>query len=333
MSDRRARRRAVTLLEVVLSVSLLVLLSSMTFWFYSSLLHTREKGLARSYQLRLVRAVMDQLAGEIRQASAITADQRVGIRGMEEKLWLSSYRLPSREVSKVRDKRTPPPGEYDITKVQYSIARHPEILDPAGGWEMPLGLARTEVQIPRPRAPISGDQTDPLRQTVSDNSKDAAPDESEQAFLDQVKSKKRGKPGGRIGRDANIQWEEIYAPEIRYLRLCYYDGNKWWDTWDVVGENPLPQLVMVTMGFEPHPPFEGVQGRDRPNEEFCTCLNREPPDCEPLPDDEFTEIVRVGQADPLFRSRVTRETQSIVDQLNGGNEQGDQETGTGEAQP
>jgi len=287
-------RRGVTLLEVLLSLSLLVALSSMTYWFYSSMLKTREEGMAEAYKIRLIRSVMDQLAKEIRQASVIMADERVGIRGAEDKLWLSSFRLPSRAVSKERTTRQkPPPGEYDITKVEYSIARHPEILDEEGGWELPLGLARKETLIPRPGSLGSGDLTDPDQQTFG-GEQDVQLDPDGEAFMRELERDEPGGAGDRVGRDADIQWEELYAPEIRYMRLCYYDGQTWWDTWDVQGENPLPQMVMVTMGFEPHAPLEGVQGQDKPNEEFCECLNREPPDCEPLLPDQYSE--EIGRA-------------------------------------
>lgn len=330
-AGRATRRRAVTLLEVLLSLTLLVALSAMTFWFYSAMLRTREQGMAESYKLRLIRSVMDQMAKEIRQASVITADERVGIRGTEDKLWLSSFRLPSRAVSKERlSRQKPPSGEYDITKVEYSIARHPEILDEEGGWELPLGLARKEVLMPRPGSLGSGDLTDPDRDTFGSDD-DVPLDPDEEAFLRELERDEEGGAGKRIGRDADIQWEELYAPEIRYMRLCYYDGHSWWDTWDVQGENPLPQMVMVTMGFEPHAPLEGVRGQDKPNEEFCECLNREPPDCEPLDPDQYTEVVRVAQADPLFRSRVTRETQSVLEDLSEGED--DEENDTGGDQP
>jgi hypothetical protein len=94
----------------------------------------------------------------------------------------------------------------------------------------------------------------------------------------------------------------------------------------VAGENPLPQLVMVTIGFEMHPPFESEFGeRDEEAEKFCTCMNREPMDCEPLPLDQMATTVRVTQADTFFRSRITRETQSLLEQVPGADGSQEQE--------
>ena len=78
--------------------------------------------------------------------------------------------------------------------------------------------------------------------------------------------------------ETEVNWQELYSQEIRYLRFCYYDGLTWWDDWHVSGENPLPQLVLATIGFEAHPPCGEEFGQDEDNVEFCECLNRDPPD-------------------------------------------------------
>ena len=59
----RSRRRGVTLLEVSLAMGLLVLLSSMTYWFYSSVLETREHGTEEARELRLARVVLHGAVG------------------------------------------------------------------------------------------------------------------------------------------------------------------------------------------------------------------------------------------------------------------------------
>ncbi len=104
--------------------------------------------------------------------------------------------------------------------------------------------------------------------------------------------------------------------KIKYLRFCYFDGSTWWDSWNVEGENPLPQMVLVTIGFEGEPPFGEDFGRTE-NEEFCTCLNEDPVECERLPLDRASRVVRLVQSDPLFRSRITREGQAFVEDMMG----------------
>ncbi len=330
----RSRRRGVTLLEITLAMGLLVVLSSMTYWFYSSSLTTSREGTKSAQKLRLARVVLDRIATEIRQAARITADNRVGIRGEPERIWLSSIRVPSRELSEERlEREGPPPGEYDLTKVEYKIVRHPEILH-EDGYEFPLGLARIEGLIPRPDKTVRDEEPD------EESEEDSLDEESEVGDLESAEvgegEEDLTEGEGTLDEDlwaeplleddedvgdvdigVDIDWDELYAPEIRFLRFCYHDGYKWWDSWDIAGENPLPQLVFVTVGFQPHPPFGEEFGldEDKINEEFCRCLDEEQLDCEPLDPDQHSIVVRVPQADPLFRSRVSRETQSLVEEF------------------
>ena len=313
-------RRGVTLFEIVLALGLLVAVSSMTYWFYAVSLKTSREGTDTAQKLRLQRVTLDRNRAELRQASLIKADNRVGVRGEPERIWLSTYRVPSRKQSEDRsDREQPPPGEYDLAKVEYKIVRHPEVLH-EDGYEYPLGLARVEVLIPRPEPVRAPDEEEGRDGEGADGSDEAGGDEESASLLDkQLFGDDEQDGDASLGPD--IQWDELYAPEIRYLRFCYYDGFKWWDTWDVAGENPLPQLVMVTLGFDPHPPFEDQLGLDEINDEFCTCLNEDPIECEPLAEDQLSTVVRVLQADPLFRSRVSRETQALMQGLVEGEEE------------
>jgi len=318
---RPGDRRAVTLLEVLLAMTLLVLLTSMTYWFYAATLRTREEDTQVARKQQLARVIMLRLSMEIRQASQITTNGRVGIRGEAEHIWLSSLRVPSRELSKDPSVLLEPPSsEFDLVKIEYSIARHPEILH-EDGYEEALGLARVEHRIPRPD---SADQEDvfPSRQFFGDDGSSNGNDNSaaDDAAVEQEWERllEEEADGPQIGIEDEINWEELYSKEIRFLRFCYYDGYNWWDDWDVVGENPLPQLVQVTIGFESRPPFDaefGVEEEDA--DEFCTCMNKDPSDCLPLPPDQYTMTVRIPQADPFFRSRVTKETQALVKQVVG----------------
>lgn len=305
------QQRGVTLLEILLAMSLLVTLTSMTYWFYSSSMETNQKGTMEADKLRLARVVLDRITTEIRQASSTTAEDRMGIHGEKESIAISTLRVPTKELSKKHSSRdAPPPAEFDLVAVQYKIARHPDILHD-DGYEIPLGLARVEVLIPRAMAPGEANQNQ-SKQPAEGPTDGAAP--PEEVFLDELFSED-GTGDKDVSLGADINWEELYAPEIRFIRFCYYDGYKWWDDWQVAGENPLPQLVQVTIGFEAHPPCGEEFGQDKLNEEFCECLNKDPVDCEPLPKDQYSTIVRVTGADPLFRSRVSRESQSVIEQM------------------
>ena len=313
-------RRGLTLLEVVLAMGILTVVSSMTFWFYASALSTRRQGMSDANNLRLVRVLLNRIATEIRQASAITTDDRVGIRGDAERIWISSVRVPTKASTEDRRWRVqPPPGEYDLVKVSYHIARHPEILEEDESYEKPLGLTRVEIRVPRPDSAETGEafEGEFSAGDAADAEDDEAVDPTEEdvvleALEEAVMEDEEESTG--TGLASEINWEELYSTEIKYVRFCYFDGNKWWDSWDVPGEDPLPQLVMVTVGFTGCAPF-GEELGQTPNEEFCECLGRDPVDCDPLPPDMYSMTVRVVQSDPMFRSRITREGQALVEDL------------------
>lgn len=298
------------MLEVVLAMGLLVVLSTMTYWFYSSGMETSVRGTTAADKLRLARVVLDRITTEIRQTSAVIADDGLGLIGDKEHLWLTSVRVPTKETTRSRSTREPAATpEYDVVQVEYKISRHPDVRHP-DGYEAALGLARIEKLIPR-EAPKSATQRTVQAapategETANPEAEPTTPD-APPKFPEQTENGKDRKLG------PDIAWEELYAPQIRYLRFCYHDGQKWWDDWQITGENPLPQLVMVTIGFEGRAPYGEGFGKDKPNEEFCTCLNKDPVDCEPLTSDQYSTVVRVGGADPLFRSRVSREGQAFV---------------------
>ena len=310
------RRRAMTLLEVVLAVSLLVLLFSMTYWFYAGVLRTREESTDDAAKLRLVRTVLDRMVNEIRQ-TAVQTDGQPGIHGTADHIWLTTVRSPTFSRVGWADEAPRPVGEYDLTKVEYKIARHPEVLTEEG-WEEPLGLARVEINVPRPDTSGLVDSRGKEKQVVGgEEGEEQARRLAEEELLDQLQDEASSADIG-----PQINWEELYAPEIRYLRFCYFDGHAWWDDWQIGGSHPLPQLVMITVGFGGHAPLDEAFSGDEGNEEFCECLNRDPPDCEPLTDEQFTRVARVTQADPLFRSRVTRESEKLFATLAGGGEEG-----------
>ena len=195
-SMRRARptvrRRGMTLLEVSLAMGLLILLSSMTYWFYASALKTRKTETETARKLRLARVTLDRIAGEIRQASAISAAGRVGIRGEAERIWLSSLRLPTKDMTlRTSFSDAPPPPQTDLIKVEYKIARHPEILDD-DGYELALGLARVEINVPRKDSAESGaafkDKRLVVEEPIPGDDQELDPALDDDAFYDEEES-------------------------------------------------------------------------------------------------------------------------------------------------
>jgi prepilin-type N-terminal cleavage/methylation domain-containing protein len=323
----RRVRRGLTLLEVVLAMGLLTMLSSLTYWFYSSTLESRRQGVGEAQRIRLARVVLDRIVREIRQTAMITSDAGASLQGDAEQIRLTTLRTPDRDQvrEQLRYKESARVA-YDVVKVAYHIVRHPDIKHD-DGYELPLGLGRMEARVPRPahlafgeafadeqRRPPANEDDASADEEADDVPEDEAENELSDTFLDALFGDDDESVG--VGAAAEINWEELYSPEVKYLRFCYFDGSKWWDSWHVQGESPLPQMVQVTLGFEGQAPF-GEEFESEENEEFCTCLNEDPVDCERLGSDQVSRVVRLVQSDPLFRSRITREGQAFMDKMLG----------------
>jgi hypothetical protein len=236
------------------------------------------------------------------------------MRGEPERIWFSTIRLPATEYARAGLVMSRPPEqvyEFDQVKIEYKIARHPDIK--IDGFEAPLGLTRIEITVPRKDSAETGEAFQEEGQGFGDQTEFGgdAPPEGDQAPQDPVEG------DAAFDVEDEIQWSEIYSQQIRFLRFCYFDGKSWWDRWDVSGENPLPQLIQVTVGFDPHPAFGGDVPLTQEEEEFCTCMNDpvDVRDCAPLSPDRYTMIIRLQQADMFFRSRVTRESQALLEDL------------------
>lgn len=293
-------RRGVTLLEVLLAIAILIFVMTMTFWFYSSVLETRDRSTAHANNLQLMRVVLDRVADELRQAVPLTNGGEPGVDGDAESIRIITTRVPTRDVNRdVSLIENDSIGQFDLAVVEYRIARHPDILD-EDGYEMALGLNRTEYRVP-PKNLVSA------RTGASFEEITSGEEGEDRVLIEDVEE---------VGSDdeALIDWTSLYSPDIRWLRFCYFDGAAWWDEWHVTGESPLPQAILITAGFSPKPPFGEEMGYGI-EEEFCICQNMDPVECEPLEPDQYSVLVRLPQADPFYRSRVTRESQSLLEEL------------------
>ena len=267
----RHRRRAFTLLEMVISIGLLIMLLSMTFWFYNSVIEQRTKGVEVSREAQLARVVLDQIATEVRQASAFATSFGPGIYGTEDGIEINTLQIPDKKLTEertVRDKALV--GQFDLRQVRYYIAWDYENTD-TNGEPRSLGLARREIRTY-------------LRDIAFDDEEEAA----------------------EAADDAELATkEELYAPEIKYLEVLYFDGATWWETWELNQQNALPQIVRITIGFKPQQP--DAEEMQMVEEDFL----RDEEELEPLADDRYTVLVRPPQADVFFGSRLTREASSF----------------------
>jgi hypothetical protein len=269
MTGRRRHRaaRAFTLIEMVISTGLLVLMLSTLYWFYASSLTNRNEGTDRARRMQLARVVLDGVAEEVRLCAGNTNGYGSGLFGSENAASIFTLTLPTKELMRRRSLTEKPlAGQFDLKEVRYYIAWDEENLDDEGN-PRPLGLVRRVTQTFNQVLIIEGEE---------------GSDET-----------------------AAIK-EELYAPEIKFIEFRYFDGQKWWDTWEVIGGNSLPQAVMITVGYTPVLP-EGYRDMEVIDEEE----NLDPEEWRELYTDRYMTIVRLAQADRFFGSRISREAASF----------------------
>jgi hypothetical protein len=219
MIRRRQRTvaRAFTLMEMVISTSLLVMLLGSMYWFYFSSLENRDEGIAQSRDVQLARVILNRIADEIRQASGNASGYGPGIIGGPNAISVNTVTLPTKELMRKRSiMQQQVAKQFDIQEARYYIAWDEENLDDNND-PRALGLVR--------------------RVTRTFN----------QAIIIE----------GEEGTDeAAAIKEELYAPEIKFLEFRYFDGATWWDRWEEYNGNSLPQIVRITVGYTPILPEE-----------------------------------------------------------------------------
>jgi len=264
---RAARRRAVTLVELLLALGLLVLVSGMMFAFYDASLKSRDYGHRRMTDDQLARVIAMKIAEEIRSANAFVPTVGPGISGERRLLTIQTVVLPDKELFWQRSiKDEPLPAECDIRQVQYYLAydedasySYPDGTEAAA----PLGLVRREI-----KTLYQPSQLENKAQSVD---------------LD------------------------LFSSEMKYLRLRYFDGIDWLNKWDIGTDvegktgNSLPQAVEVTVGYTPLAPED--KNKLELQDEDQDLQLAEP---EPYSPETFTVVVRLPQADTFFGSRLMR---------------------------
>jgi type II secretory pathway pseudopilin PulG len=267
----RHRRRAFTLLEMIVATGLMVVLMTTMFWFYRTSILQRAEGTATSRDVQLARVILERISAEIRQSVPSMSAFGPGVFGYKDAVEINTLVIPDKKLSEIRGIRDRSlPGQFDLQQIRYYIAWDDVNVD-TNGDPRALGLVR---RVSRTY----------LRDVV---------------FLDD-----QGEP--EATDDAELEFkEELYAPEIKYLEVLYHDGNRWWDRWELTQGNSLPQMVRVTIGFEPElPESEEMEIVD---EDFL----KDEEDLEPLQQDRYSTVVRLVHADLFYGSRLQREATAL----------------------
>lgn len=214
---RADRAAGFTLLEVVLALSLIIALMGGVYGFYANTMQARDTAIRSMRDTLLMRALLEQMAEEIRHITDVVPDN-IGFNGTEEEVTFVRLRVPDMgsayaEYDSMSD--DPRPGQQDLSRVTYKLQwdEEEENLD-EDGTPVCYGLLRSE------QTPI-----DPNPQFVL-SAEEMAKYEEDSGF-------KLGEKTEEAPPPVNA---ELIAPEIKYLKLEYFDGAEWRDKWQVVSE-------------------------------------------------------------------------------------------------
>lgn len=306
-----SRRRAFTLLEVILALTLMIMMMSGVFSFYQTVLRSREEGSRATLDAMRARALLMTMVEEIRSVAPIVPGDGYGFRGTKDSITIVRLKLPEQyAMQELSLRETPPPAQKDLERITYSLLWDDEYKDEEGvNWCHGLWRSVQRTFDPNPQLVIEDVQ-------IAGESTDNEVSHTE------------------------VVTGALIAPEIKYLRFHYFDGADWRDRWQVpieetedmddsegfsetippagdmasgigqgdiaggrqggrsgTGEYALPQAVRITIGRERVNPDDEFQLRREEEEELSGKPIYHP--------DRFTMVVYLQQADPtLLSSRI-----------------------------
>jgi hypothetical protein len=286
--------RALTLLEVVISLSLMAMMLGAMLTFFWQAGEARKTATEIGDRMQIARQVLMRIAAELRgcpgleefsfpieqplveedildeaediERPTVAAGSVPLLIGTRRSITFLTTTLPAEhQYEFYRETANVPPAQHDLRQVSYWLWVDPEETDEEGE---PIigGIVRTEKKT--------------LNQFIVE--------------LD----------------DPLDVRNDLWSHELGYIEFRYFDGVEWATTWEVTEGNSLPQLIQVTVGFESCTSYElnNEDLNDYPIEEY--------PYGDDLPHaDRYSMIVRMPAADKFFSSRVQRVGQQLAEQL------------------
>lgn len=264
-----ARRSGFTLLEAILSLSLIITMLAGVFGFYATTLRARESGSTIAREATLAHSVLQKLAQEIRAATDFVPGDGIAFNGTHDKITILRATMPDLHVFDEHDSMRDdlPPAQMDMRRITYELIWDSELKDDEGV-SICHGLLRTEQKTfdPNPRFVVKQDDQNPQEATVQPN---APPIET-----------------------------ELVAPEIKYLRFEYFDGASWNDRWqNVIEQNQ--QAPAENADGTPPPDRNGETGGTLPQAVRITIGRIRVP-----PEDEEFNITQLRQMDERQKKQL-----------------------------
>lgn len=263
-----SRRFGLTLLEVILAVSIIVIMMTVMLTFMWRTLQIREQVILDADHAQVARLFLERISDELRgvlggEELRFPVEQRlIGTRRSIE--FLTTEMADRSQYEFYDESEEPPPARHDVQWVSYALWVEEEMTTEDGN-PMVGGILRT------------------LRRTLS------------QAIIDEDEPLQQ----------RNDNW----APELGYLEFRYYDGVEWHTEWEIVEGNSLPQMIMITVGYDSitMSDWQDFDLDDYPIEEYPLG-----PD-EAISVDRYSVLVRLPAADRFFSSRLQTLGQSMTE--------------------
>lgn len=329
------RPRAMTLLEVIVAITLIsMLLGSMSAFFWQ-VVHARDQAAMVADRMQISRQVLDKIAAELRSCVGAT---QIGF-PIEQRLVEQEYLMNEEDIVRPDDvtqttgSTTTPgqeSGEGEATSPAEILRQLAENKTDSGAVPLLIGNRRNisflTARLPEEhqyqfRSP--DEQPPPAQHDLTQI--------SYWLWVDQQQTDESGNPliGGIMRTEKKtlnqylVEYDDpldirndLWSPELGYIEFRYFDGVEWDTKWDVTKGNSLPQLIQVTVGFEPCSADE-LQDRDLDDYPLADYPYG---DDQPHPD-RYSVIVRIPAADKFFSSRVNKQiNQGFSEQLLGSEE-------------
>ncbi len=201
---RSTQRRGLTLLELLLALGLIVVIMGGVFAWYLTIQKTRKSSIDSLRDVLMMRALLEQVANEVRHATDLVPGDGIGFSGDENRIVIVRLAMPEVPWEPYEPMRVDlPPPIVDLRRTTYELAWDEELKDEQ---DNPIchGLVRNDQKTfdPNPRFVVQVDATD---QSTED---------------------------GEIQDDSTpVTDTELFAPEIKYLKFEYFDGAEWRDRW------------------------------------------------------------------------------------------------------
>lgn len=215
---------AFTLIEVVLAISIALGILLGALVYYSQAADLRTQLLRETERIATIRLLFERMTSELRCAR-VDFGKGVGLQGDAQSLSFWCAGLPSADAWQVSDVSRGSPVEADLRRITYRVTTGLEETN-----TVITGFTREEVPL-------------------------AAPRQKEEILADMFDALLWG--------EEELPSEEPLTDLIHFVRLRYWDGSAWQESWD---KAELPRGVEIALGSEPLP--EDVTPDEYPYELF-----------------------------------------------------------------